>query len=63
MRITENMKVCDVLEMGDSMEQVFQQHGLLCTGCPGAAQETLREAADGHSIDIDNLLADLNNQA
>ena len=41
MRITENMKVCDVLEMGDSMEQVFQQHGLLCTGCPGAAQETL----------------------
>ena len=23
MRITENMKVCDVLEMGDSMEQVL----------------------------------------
>lgn len=62
MKITENMKVCDVLELGDSMEWVFEQHGLICTGCPGAAQETLREAADGHSIDIEKLLADLNAQ-
>ena len=62
MKITENMKVCDVLELGDSMERIFEQHGLICTGCPGAAQETLREAADGHSIDIEKLLADLNAQ-
>lgn len=63
MKITEDMKVCDVLELCDSMEQIFRQHGLLCTGCPGAAKETLREAADGHGIDVEKLLADLNRQA
>lgn len=60
MKITEDMKVCDVLGMADEMEDVFEEHGLLCTGCPGAAQETLREAAEGHGVDIAKLLSDLN---
>lgn len=62
MKITEDMKVCDVLNISDEMENIFEKHGLLCTGCPGAVQESLREAAEGHGIDVNGLLRDLNKE-
>lgn len=47
MKITEEMLVCDILDMDtdDKLEAVFERHGLLCLGCPGAVNETLRQAA------------------
>lgn len=63
MKITEDMKVCDVLNLNDDMEQIFKEHGLLCTGCPGAVQETLREAAEGHGLNVAELLRALNKEA
>ena len=63
MKITEDMKVCDVLNLNDDMELIFEEHGLLCTGCPGAVQETLREAAEGHGLDMEELLRALNKEA
>ncbi len=63
MKITEEMKVCDILNLNDEMETIFRNHGLLCTGCPGAVQETLREAAEAHGIDVKALLLDLNKEA
>ena len=59
-RITEDMLVCDVLELALEMEAVLSDHGLPCYGCPGAANETLREAAEGHGVDLASLLEDLN---
>lgn len=63
MKITEDMKVCEILNLDDRLEIIFENHGLLCTGCPGATQETLREAAEGHGIDVYQLLEDLNKEA
>lgn len=62
MKITEDMMVCDILDIDDRLEAVFERHGLLCLGCPGAASETLREAADGHGIDAEALVSDLNRE-
>lgn len=62
MKITENMKVYQVLDINDGLEKVFLKHDLPCMGCPGALEETLREAAEGHNIDINELLKDLNKQ-
>lgn len=62
MKITEGMKVCEILNMDDKLEAIFENHGMPCSGCPGAVQETLREAADGHDIDIAALLEDLNKE-
>lgn len=62
MKITEDMKVCEILDLDDRLENIFENHGLPCWGCPGAVQETLREAADGHDIDIAALLEDLNKE-
>lgn len=58
--ITKDMTVGEVLNMGDAYEQVFKKHLLTCAGCPGASAETLEEAAEGHGLDIDKLLEDLN---
>ena len=35
MKITGDMKVCDVLNLNEEMELIFEEYGLLCTGCPG----------------------------
>ncbi len=60
MIVTEDMKVCDVLQMNDNLEKIFIKYGLNCVGCPGANQETILEAAEGHGIDLKLLLEDIN---
>ncbi len=60
MIVTENMKVCDVLEIDDNLEEIFMKHGLNCVGCPGANKETIIEAAEGHGINLETLLEDIN---
>jgi hydroxylamine reductase len=60
--ITKDMKVCDILEINSEYEKVLESHGLLCNGCPGAFNESLAEAADGHGVDVEVLLKDLNKE-
>ena len=62
MNITEEMRVFEILDINHELEKVFNRHGLPCLGCPGAEQESLKEAAEGHGIDIESLLKDLNEQ-
>jgi len=59
--ITKEMTVSEVLELGDCYEKVFEKYLLTCAGCPGAAMETLEQAAKGHGVNLDKLLEDLNN--
>ena len=58
--ITKDMTVIEVLNMGEQYGKVFEKYLLTCAGCPGAAMETLEQAAEGHGVDIEKLLADLN---
>ena len=60
MKITENMLLSDILEMDPDPTDVFLRHGLNCLGCPGAQSESLKEAAEGHGIDLTKLMYDLN---
>lgn len=62
MKFTEDMRVCEILDMDDQLEDILLKHGLPCSGCPGAAGETLREAAEAHGIDAAKLLHDLNEE-
>lgn len=63
MKITEDMRVCDIVNLNDETERIFKSYGMECSGCPGAAQETLLEAAEGHGVSVDDLLRDLNAEA
>lgn len=58
--ITKEMHINQILDMGEEMSQVLISHGLLCQGCPGANWETLEEAAMGHHVNFETLLAELN---
>ena len=60
MKVTENMLLTDILDMEPDPTEVFLRHGLNCLGCPGARSESLKEAADGHGIDLAKLMNDLN---
>lgn len=62
MKITENMMVFQVLDLNEELEHVLERHGMTCLGCPGAVQETLKEAAEAHGIDVNRLLEDLNKE-
>lgn len=61
MRIHENMLLDSILETNPGIAEVFKKHGLFCDSCPGAVMENLREAAEGHGIDLQLLIEDLNN--
>ena len=58
--INKDMKVFEVLEMDEKYEEIFAKHLLTCACCPGAQMETLEQAAEGHGISLEKLLADLN---
>ena len=62
MKITEDMTVSQILDLNENLDAVFQRHGMPCLGCPGAVQETLKEAAEGHDIDVVALIEDLNRE-
>lgn len=59
-KITEEMMVYELLEMNADLEDVLISHGLACAGCPGSSMENLREAAEGHGVNLKKLLEDLN---
>lgn len=60
MKIDENMLLDDILDLNPEFTGILLRHGLNCEGCPGIYSESLREAADGHGVDLDKLLEDLN---
>ncbi len=60
MKITENMLLNEILDMDPDPTEIFLRHGLNCLGCPGACSENLKEAAEGHGINLKKLMDDLN---
>ena len=48
--------------MDEKYEKIFEKYFLTCAGCPGAENETLMQAAEGHGIDLAQLLEDLNRE-
>lgn len=60
MKVNETMLLNEILDMEPDIVEIFNRHGLNCLGCPGARSENLKEAAEGHGIDLAKLLKDLN---
>lgn len=60
---TRDMVISDVLTSHQGVCEVFERHGLACAHCIGAEMETLAAVAAMHEIDVDVLLADLNELA
>ena len=58
-KLLDEMLVCEILDEYPALEEVFIKYGLNCVGCPGSNNETLREAASGHGVDLDMLVSDI----
>lgn len=56
MEINKNTNVYELLEKYPQIEAKLEEHGLTCSGCPGAVMETLEDAARGHDADLESLL-------
>ena len=61
--ITKEMKISEILDLNDGHCKLLESFGLNCCGCPGAASETLEEAAKGHGVDLQALLSVLNDRS
>ena len=61
--ITREMPIGTVVKEHPETVPVFLKHGLHCIGCHVAAFESVAEGAKAHGIDVDTLMADLNEAA
>lgn len=61
--IHKDLLVSDVLEAFEGVGEVFKVFGMNCVGCAKAKAETLEQAATGHGVDLDKLLAAIHNFA
>ena len=55
--ITKDMTIGAILRANPAVAPVLLEAGMHCLGCPSAQAETLEEAAMVHGIDIDVLMA------
>ena len=58
--ITADMAIGKVIGQYPATINVFFAHGLGCVGCAVARFEDIRQGALAHGIDVDTLIADLN---
>ena len=60
MKITEEMIIGEVLDQYPQTEPVFLSHDMHCLHCPVSRGESIGEAAEVHGIDVEELIAALN---
>lgn len=58
--ITKDMTIMDVVNKYPQSIKVFFEHGLFCIGCNVAYRETVEQGAATHGINVDELMAKLN---
>lgn len=58
--ITKEMKIGDVMTRYPETIEVFDKYGLDCRTCQIAEYEEVEHGAAVHSVDIDELMTELN---
>lgn len=57
MEITKDMTIGEILRAKPEVAPVLLNAGMHCLGCPSAQGESLAEAAMVHGLDVDALMA------
>jgi len=55
--ITKEMTIGEILRTAPNVAPVLLEAGMHCVGCPSAQAESLEEAAMVHGMNIDELMA------
>jgi len=59
-KITEETKIGEMLKKHPETREVVKKYRLDCFGCLGVEQESVRNAAWSHGLDLEALVKDLN---
>ena len=60
--ITKDTIIGDILDVAPQTAPIFLSIGMHCLGCPSSRGETVEEACAVHGIDVDKLLALVNEE-
>ena len=58
--ITKDMLIGDILDADRGTAMFFFEMGMHCLGCPASRGETVEEACAVHGVDVDTLVATIN---
>ena len=61
--ITKETIIGDILDIAPQTAPIFMAIGMHCLGCPSSRAETVEEACMVPGIDVDKLLALVNQEA
>ena len=59
-KINKDMTIAEALKLKPQIAAVLMSKGMHCLGCVIAQGETLEQAAEVHGLDLDSLLAEVN---
>ena len=59
-KVTPDMIISDILKLDKGTIPILLNSGMHCLGCPSATGESLEDACAVHGIDVNKLVADLN---
>lgn len=59
-KITKDTPLIDALNINPYAADILMRYGMGCTICPASFMETIEDAAMVHSMDIDSIIEDLN---
>jgi len=62
MEITRDTLIGDILRKKSNAASILMSFGMGCLGCPSSQMESLGEAAAVHGIDVEAILAKLNEE-
>ena len=62
-QVTRETIIGDILDVAPQTAPIFLSIGMHCLGCPSSRGETVEEACMVHGIDVDKLLALVNEEA
>lgn len=58
--VVKEMGIVEIVQKYPRTAEVFKAHGMGCLGCMAAKFENLEQGAAAHGIDLNKLIADLN---
>ena len=58
--ITKDTIIADIIKMRPDAAQVLMSFGMGCIGCPSAQMEKLEQACEIHGLNLEEVLAKLN---
>lgn len=58
--INKDTIIADIIKMRPDAAQILMSFGMGCIGCPSAQMEKLEQACEIHGLDLEEVLAKLN---